>query len=513
MPRAGLALILLALATCPAGAAAPPQVAEQWIVVHSPEYREALSPLIEHRRAQGLRVVVVPWTDRDGSRLQARLHQLCRGHTGPSSILLVGAPHLRGTISRMKGEPTDAPYGCLDGTRLPSVPVGRFPARSADDVRAMVRKTLALETDRAPHPWRRRLTVLAGIPAYNPVVDGLLEAMAFARFDRIHPSWTGRALYTSATSRFCVPDKQIRSQAIEYIQEGQAVILYLGHSNAEGLYAGPGAAFLDRGDWARLKIAHGQSVFLTFGCNGCQLAGRDGEGYGLFAMRNPHGPAAVLGSHGICFAAMVQLACDELFTRAFEGRLPRRLGNLWLAALTGVAKGPIGALRYRMLDAVDGDPNISQRTQRQEHLEMFVLLGDPALRLPQLPEDLEVSVENTITPGAALLVKGRLPERLRKAKVSVSLVRSPASTPAGLEPLPPAGPPREWAMLANHRRANQFTVAATTAEPSDGAFTARLEVPANARWPRLTLRIYAADGSQEALAVRRVTVADGRGRP
>jgi hypothetical protein len=413
----------------------------------------------------------------------------------------------------MNGEPTDASYGCLDGTRLPEVPVGRFPARSAEEVKAMVAKTLALERDRAPGAWRHRLTVLAGIPAYNPVVDGVVEGMAFARFDRIHPSWAGRAIYTSARSRFSVPDRLLRSQAIDYIREGQAVILYLGHSSAEGLYAGPTAAFLHRDDWARLRIETGQSVFVTFGCNGCQLAGRDGEGYGVHAMRNPHGPAAVLGSHGICFAAMVQLASDGLFERAFQGRLPRRLGDCWLAALAGVARGRIGLLSYRMLDAVDGDPNIPQATQRQEHLEMFVLLGDPALRLPRVADDIEVSVEKTITPGEPLLVKGRLPARLRSAKVTVSLERSPGSVPAGLAPVPASGPERDKVMLTNHRLANRFTVVSAASAARGGAFEARLEVPAKLSWPRLTLRVYAASECEEALAVRPLQVADGKGRP
>jgi hypothetical protein len=67
-------------------------------------------------------------------------------------------------------------------------------------------------------------------------------------------------------------------------------------------------------------------------------------------------------------------------------------------------------------------------------------------------------------------------------------------------------------MLANHRRANRFTVCSTTLT-AEGAFTARLEVPATLPWPRLTLRIYAANGSHEALVVRQLTVADGKGRP
>ena len=38
-----------------------------------------------------------------------------------------------------------------------------------------------------------------------------------------------------------------------------------------------------------------------------------------------------------------------------------------------------------MLDAVDGDSAIPQATQRLEHLEMFTLLGDPALKLAATP--------------------------------------------------------------------------------------------------------------------------------
>jgi hypothetical protein len=531
MPRAAVALCLLALTAAPVPASGPPP-AEQWVVVCAPGCREAVGPLVEHRKAQGLRVAVVTTTDvladrdlqaRDASRLREHLHRLCRAHPGPSSILLVGAidgperflvPALRGDAGRMKGEPTDAGHGRPGGGPLPTVAVGRLPARSAEEARAMVAKTLALERDRAPGPWRRRLTVLAGIPAYNPVVDALVERAAFARFDRIDPAWAGRAVYTSAQSRFCVPDRMLRRQALEYVEEGQAVILYLGHSSAEGLYAGPTAAFLDRGDWGRLKIREGGSVFVTFGCNGCQLRGPDGEGYGVHAVRNPAGPAAVLGSHGICFAAMVQLASEGLFRRAFQGRLPRRLGDCWLAALEGVAKGKIDFLTYRMLDAVDGDPRIPQSAQRLEHLEMFVLLGDPALRLPQVADDIALDVEQTVTPGRALRVAGRLPDRLWGAKVTLSLERSPGSVPAGLEPLPAAGPARDRVMLANHRRANRFAVVEATVPARGGAFEARLEVPAKLPWPRLALRVYAASATGEALAVRPLRVAaeeEGRG--
>jgi hypothetical protein len=497
----------------------------QWLVVTAPAFRKAVEPLCEHRKAQGLRVVVVVTTDvlsargvraGDADKLRDHIRKLCKDHKGPSYVLLVGAveagdladpekkvtPALPGTEGRMKGQPSDNSYGCLDDGLLPAVAVGRFPARTEDEAKAMVRKTLDYELDDKPGPWRRRLTVLAGVPAYNAFVDRLVEGLAMARFDKLDPRWTGRAIYSNAASRFCVPDSRLREQATAYVQEGQAFTCYFGHSSAGGLYGGE-AAYLDRDDFARLKIARGRGVLATFGCNGCQLKGKDGEGYGVAALRNPDGPTAVLGSHGICFAAMVQLAADGLVDSTFTGRPPERLAESWLALKKGLAEGKIDDVTFRLLDAVDGDSTIPQATQRREHLEMFELLGDPALKLPAMAEDLTLKVDGKAAPGAALTVRGEAPARLEGARVKLTLERPVTSTPAGLEPLPKAaGKERDRVMLANHERANRFALAEAEAVVKDGRFEAKLDLP-TAKLPaaKLYLRAYAATERQEAQTV------------
>jgi hypothetical protein len=514
--------VLVTLSPCHLVTLASAAAAEQWIAVTAPAFRKAIEPLCEQRKAQGFRVVVVETNDvlgadevrkGDAAKLRDHLHKLCRDHQGPSSILLVGAiegsrledaekkvlPSCRGSAGRMKGQPSDNAYGCPAGGRLPSVPVGRFPARSEQEARDMVAKTLRYENDRRPDPWRRRLTILAGVPAYNPLVDRVVESLAFSRLDRLDPSWAGRAIYTNPQSRFCVPDARLHAQALRYVQEGEAFTLYLGHSSPEGLYAGNDASFLDRADWGRLRIERGSGVFFTTGCNGCQLGGKDGEGYGIAAVRNPQGPAAVIGPHGISYAAMGLLASDGLFESVFAGRLPERLGTTWLAVEKGVAQGKIDELTYRMLDAVDGDSSIPQATQRQEHLEMFVLLGDPALRLPAVPADLELKAE-AVQAGKPLAVRGRVPARLAGARVRLTLERTVGSIPDDLEPLPrDAG--RDRVMMANHEKANHFVLVAAECPARDGAFEARLDVPARLPWPRLLLRAYAATDKEEGQVV------------
>jgi len=86
-------------------------------------------------------------------------------------------PALSGDAGRMKGQPSDIGYGCLDDGRLPSVAVGRFPARTEEEARGLVAKTLAYERATKPGQWRRRLTILAGIPAYNPLVDRMVVVL------------------------------------------------------------------------------------------------------------------------------------------------------------------------------------------------------------------------------------------------------------------------------------------------------------------------------------------------
>jgi hypothetical protein len=206
---------------------------------------------------------------------------------------------------------------------------------------------------------------------------------------------------------------------------------------------------------------------------------------------------------------MVELASSGLFEKALHKAMPERLGEAWLGLKEGVARGKIDPITYRLLDAVDGDSGISQADQRLEHLEMFVLLGDPALKLPQLPGDVSLSVgDATVKPGESLAVKGKAPGRLEGAKVRVTLERSPGSEPADLEPLPKEGKERLKAMLANHERANKFIVASADAVVRDGKFEVSLEAPKTLPWKRLTLRAYAATEKEDGQGVLALTRPD-----
>ncbi len=503
----------------------------QWIAVTAPAFRAELTPLIEQRRAQGFKVSVIETTNLltleqiqrgDGAPLQNQLAQMTqRGRT--NYLLLVGAftaaaasagqivvPTLPGRIGRMKGQPGDYGYCLPDTNGAPTVAVGRFPARSAEEVRLMVRKTLDLEQDRGPGAWRNRLLLLVGDPGGGPMADMMVEQVVAPRMASLHPVWNVRAIFTSAASRYYLPADRVCAAAETRLEEGELFSVFMGHSDAHGMWL-TGTNFLSRDDWARLNIPRGRGVFFTCGCFACQFQGRDGEGYALAALRNPRGPAAVIGACAESYAAPGQLALDGLLQCLKQPPFPPRLADYWLAVQTGLAKGEMDPITFNLYDQFDGtEGKVPLAVQRREHLEMWLLLGDPALRLPIVPADIALRLKEPVRPGKTITLTGVLPERLAGATVRVTLERPIGSTPDGLAWLPADFPEthaaRERLATENHERANDVVLTAAETNLTADAFAFPVTVPANLPWSNVVLRATATTGTESAMGTMTLPV-------
>jgi hypothetical protein len=521
-----LLFVLLAGATlCLASGPETPQ----WIVVTPPAFREALQPLIEHRRTEGMKVHVVETREilkaeqiqqGNAELLKEHVHKLCRECQGPSYVLLVGAalateaaaektvvPALRGTIGRMKGQPSDHGYGCLDEAMMPTVAVGRFPARNAEEVRQMAQKTLKMEANCSTVAWRNRLFMVVGNPGGSTwlekrLVETYVQSAAAERLGRLHPLWDVRAIVHSSSSPFCLPAAELQASTVRYLEEGQFFAFYLGHSNDSFLWS-DGVRFMDREAWSKLKISQGQGVFFTCGCYACRMSGRGGEGYGQAAMRNPDGPAAVIGAHAESYAAMGQLALDGMLKRFSDPPANSRLADYWLGVQAGLDRGEMDALTFQLLDQADGARGKTPlAVQRREHQEMWMLLGDPALRLTFPPTDIRLDVTDPQAKGERIVVKGVLPDRLAGATVRITLRRPAGSLPTGLEPLPdkPAEK-RTRIMTENHRRANNWVLAAQEIKASGNSFECELELPGKLAADKVIIQAYAAGEKDAAYGI------------
>ena len=230
MKRTFIALFLILGFSTSSSLAIANEPAARWIVVTAPAFQEAIQPLVKHRQEQGFRVTVIATrnvlSDKelaagDAAKLRQHVNKLCRDGQGTCYVLLVGAvaadkpdrilktvvPPLAGTASRMKGQPSDNGYGCTAEGCQPTVAVGRMPARTEAEAQGMIAKTIAFEKDTAPGTWRRRITVLAGVPAFNPLVDKLVERLALSRFDRMDPRGAARRCTTIPTRRSPCPTR------------------------------------------------------------------------------------------------------------------------------------------------------------------------------------------------------------------------------------------------------------------------------------------------------------------
>jgi hypothetical protein len=551
-------ILALALLASKSLAATASDDSPQWILVTTPAFVPALNPLIEHRRQEGFKVTIVKTTDvfdaeqsngSDHTPLQARVARLCNSNSGPNFILLAGAamrpdgisvdgvvvPPARGKVSRMKSHASDFGYASADEKGLPKAAVGRFPARSVQEMEAMVRKTLAFETDGKPGAWRNRIAAVGGNPGGGPMVEMMIEQVLGPRLARIDPAYNIEMVYHSSSSPYFLPTSSslLHDEAIRSIEAGELMSLYFGHSRAPAMFS-VDTNFMTLDDWANLKIPRGQGIFFTTGCFACQLEGPEGEGFGLAAIRNPAGPVAVIGASAESYAAAGQLALDGLLTKlsppsaradkttpssASAAPKPQRavaplprLGDYWLAVQSGLASGKMDQFTFGMYDQFDGSQGkIPLAVQRLEHLEMWMLLGDPALRLPLLQPELALELDGAACAGKPINVSSTLPARLAGANIRVTLERPISSSPRDREKLPASSPENraeyERIAIANHRRTNNFVITSVEARAQDARFTCSVDVPSGFSWTNAVIRAYATKGDESALGVIKLPVA------
>jgi hypothetical protein len=322
---------------------------------------------------------------------------------------------------------------------------------------------------------------------------------------RLNPVLNVRTLFDAGASKYFVPATRLRDVGTQWLEEGALFSVYLGHSRADAMWST--SDFMTRADWAGLRIKSGAGVFFTCGCFACQLEGRDGEGFGLAAIRNAAGPVAVTGATGESYGAAGQLAADGLLNCLSKPPLPKRLGDYWLAVQSGLAEARIDETIFKLYDQFDGSGGkVRLATQRLEHLEMWTLFGDPALRLPVPSLEVSLDTPDVVAPGKHFTIKGTVPKGFAAARMQVTLERPLDSPPPGLEKLPANLPEnkvaREEIALQNNRRANNLVLSRAGTKAERAQFSCQLETPATMPWSNVIVRAWAFSDSDAVTGVR-----------
>jgi hypothetical protein len=420
------------------------------LVVCPAEFRAALAPWVEFRRSQGHELLVVD-VPRDAAELRTTIRQAAAGGR-LEYVLLVGdapkesplqEPGRSITIptnfvpakinSRWGSEPTiatDALYAHLDGDGLADLAVGRIPADSADELSAVVRKILRYEREAGQQPWERRLSAVAGAGGFGPLVDSLIESMGqhlmtqalpagyvlgLTRADLVPPK--DRLVRKSVALALSDADpKPIRHQ----LNDGCLAWVYLGHGERTELdyVAGPlgpeSILSVDDVPALRCGVRCPLAVLMT-----CHAGAFDAEPDCLAEelLMAEEGPVAVIASTRVSMPYGNSVFGYELLRASLADR-PATLGAAMALAQRRVLSARSDDPLRTSLDklAENLSPLLHRNgvrwqaedllTERNEHVAMYKLLGDPLLKWRR-PQPIEIKTAAEVAAGASLDVDGR----------------------------------------------------------------------------------------------------------
>lgn len=226
-----------------------------YLIITHPSFAEAIEPLVNLRRSQGLTVAVINVLGiydscGDGRPDPEAIRRFIADayhnwDPRPSYVLLVGdgsydprrylpsspttfIPPYLADVDPWAGETAaDNRYVCVDGDdNLPDLLLGRLPVKNPDETRAVVRKILDYETNPLPGGWNAAVLLVADDPD---------EAGDFHAYSDVGAAWVTEPF--TVIRRYC-PRSNCRTEAqalheaiIRDWNKGAFILQYFGHSS------------------------------------------------------------------------------------------------------------------------------------------------------------------------------------------------------------------------------------------------------------------------------------------
>jgi hypothetical protein len=530
------AVLLSTLATAPAWAVSPYRVTSlsapgpaQYLIIAADSFADSCDRLLEHRRAGGLSVAVVAYSD---------VLRACPGQAGPQAItafltaaagrwqttwcLLVGdcGPNPATGIplqpqpsayytDRFLSEPTlatDYDYGTLGGEGS-RVHVGRFPVQDAAQVHVAITKTLAYETSASAGPWQRRLAFIMGQSGFNALVDSALEALFSSMVvNEIPPQYDLELAYAKPSSPYAPYPPRFNENAVRLLNQGELLFVYVGHGQLTGTdsiqWQGTEYPILEATDLQRVSVAEGLPVMVVIACSTAEIDSPRGDALAETVLAQPSGPVAFIGAARVCQpygnALLGRGLVNALLVEdhATLGEAFDRARELVLAPDDSPARRKVDALAG-LIQGAASLPLIRQDTVRH-----YILLGDPALKLRR---PTPVAVAATQVDGPAVSVRADVPFADGTAWVSVECPRDEYT--GDLPRLPRESAADYGARMdERYRQANDKRWAQVAVPVQGGKVNAVVPLPAGMRTGRQVVRVVAWSAQDAAAGAAEVDI-------
>ena len=350
----------------------PPAEGADYIIIAHPSLAEAIQPLANYRMEQGLRTAVVT-TEQiylkfgEGMQSPDAITDFLRWAVeswpkpAPRFVLLAGdasydplnyldapyknlIPSAFVSTTEMGETASDNALVDLNGDGWQDMAVGRFPAQTPDDIRAMVEKTIAFETSRPEGDWINQMLFVADNDSSN-----------FEAFNTDHIAMLPPGI--RAEDLLIAPDRDIHKELIAKLDEGRGLVSYMGHG-AIDIWAQE--EIFKNEDVPLLRQGGRLGIFLVWACLNGYFQHPSQISLGETLLITPEkGAVAGLFPTGQTFTNDQWVMADALFGGAlFE---QSTIGEAFMEAAHALSPDVAG---------------------QRDIINTFLLLGDPALQLP-----------------------------------------------------------------------------------------------------------------------------------
>jgi hypothetical protein len=468
-------------------------------------FRETLVPWFEHRAKQG-HVAVIIDSLLEPEAIKERLHTLYKANS-KLSVVLVGdaeAASLYDRAVRARCVPThhseakvnvvfgsepqiagDNWYVDFDDDGLPEANIGRMPVDTRAELARLIGRIIEYEKSLDFGLWRRRINFVAGIGNFGAFADAALEGACKTLLTRyLPPAFDSTMTYASWQSPYCPGLPLFQRTAIGRFNEGCLMWVYIGHGlprEVDRVPAPEGSyPILRAADVPALRARRTPPLAVFLSCYTGAFDGRE-DCLAEEMLRSEGGPISVLAGSRVTLPYAMSILGQEMMIACFQER-HLTLGDVVRSAKRSSVARPRDTLEARQYDAIAATlmPMAADLTaQRREHVDLFNLLGDPLLRLPQ-PHSVPLTAPADTRAGETIKVSGTSPIGGRAViEFVVRRDRMVAAPPAreGYD-----GSPAGLAeFTTTYARANDTRLAAEEVELSPGPFTLSIGVPAEAR--------------------------------
>jgi hypothetical protein len=487
------------------------------VVVRPSGWSNALAPWKAYRQAQGHSIAEIDSAqslesirqsirDVNAADPKSLKYILLASDVGPLAHKQIAVPtnyHRSKAMVKLGGDEliaSDNAYADLDDDGIPDVAIGRIPADTPEQLASVLERTMAFEQLQDVDRWRRDVHVIAGVGGFGALADGVIE-MTTRRFlsDRI-PGWADLTMtQASPQSPYCPDPWRFSEVTIQRLNQGGMFWVYIGHGHVRNLdylrCDNQWLPILSHENVPQINVQNHPPIAIFLACyTGAFDAVEDSLAEQL--VMSPQGPVAALAASRVSGPYGLAMLANGMLSECFEQRTGT-LGEVTLNAkrqmmlhettpapvATGEARGDIGAKsapvdQTELLNALAGalsPEGHDLAIERQEHVWMMNLLGDPLLRLNH-PSELELLELPQCKPGAPLRVTGN---SKMAGELMIELAYRRDQTKPNLPQLNAFLPQLSNRAVTQEKYelANQRVICQTSLPIQAGQFTTELNIP------------------------------------